>query len=153
MPGPIVVHHSHGELWGEMNGINPDHDTVVPLTYSIVSERFGGVLVGWDISQQIKRLVAEVGPVGGVNERYPRHEVGSEGGSSGEYYLLKARGHNTYLFIRRSTAEEWVKLSPTEARAFAGRIHEVGWVGGPGSIEPSSKSGSSGRGASREPGR
>jgi hypothetical protein len=113
---------SRPELYGTMTAGNPVSGQ--PLTYSVVSELYGGVLVTYSLAPLIEHLIAEVGPVGGVG-RYPHYVAGSSGC---EFYLIRTPPRNVYIFIRQDATESWVKLLPTVARAFLGRIKEVGWV-------------------------
>jgi hypothetical protein len=118
----IYTHQFHGEFYATMTGVNPESSTL--LSYSLVSERYGGVLFLSSISFDIMKLVAKVGPVGGVGSRFPRYFVAG----GGEFYLVEARTHLIYMFIRHKATEEWRELVPTEARAFLGCVNEVGWV-------------------------
>jgi hypothetical protein len=119
--GHISTHHFHKELYVTMAGINPD--TYELLSYAIVSEHHSPVIVLQSLAPLIEKLVAKVGPVGGL-ARWPHYAV--EG--SGEMYVILAPFHNTYLFVRRNSADEWVELVPTAARAFLGLIKETGWM-------------------------
>lgn len=119
------------EFYAEMTGMIPG--TYTPLSLCVDSEAFGVSIFLWAIAAEIEKLISEVGPVGGPPVKggyFPRYTVGNRG----EMYLVDSR-KGIYMFVRRTSAETWVKLVPTLTRAALGAMnanhHQWLWASQP----------------------
>jgi hypothetical protein len=116
----ISAHHFGHESYFTAIGVAPG--TSDALSYAIDSERYGPVIFLQPIAPMIKKLVTKVGPVGGVT-RFPHYEA-----SQGDFYLTRSP-EGIYMFIRRTPADAYERLSPTVARALLGVAKEYGaWL-------------------------
>jgi hypothetical protein len=117
----IYPRHFHHEFYAVMTGAEPGTQT--PLSLCIDSEAFGAAIFLWAVAPKIEELMDEVGPVGGPpveGGRYPRYLIGESGG---EMWLADTH-KGIYMFARRASGEEWVKLTPTEVRALLGAMKD-----------------------------